>query len=123
MTLLTRLLGGSSAAHAELLSYLFFQPEFVSAAIAAGREDACELIAAGAGWRIGPLGRANSSAPPNARPMPRASSPAECCSVRADDSMPSSLPRPRELAAEGLERGAQRLVAGRVRIVGGADVG
>ncbi|MBW3608935.1 MAG: hypothetical protein KY463_11370 [Actinobacteria bacterium] len=54
MTLLTRLLGGSSAAHAELLSYLFFQPEFVSAAIAAGREDARELIAAGAGWRIGP---------------------------------------------------------------------
>jgi NTE family protein len=53
--LLTRLLGGSSPAHAELLSYLFFQPEFIGAAIAAGREDARELLASGDSWRVGPI--------------------------------------------------------------------
>jgi NTE family protein len=55
VTLLTRLLGGASPAHAELLSYLFFQPQFISEAIAAGRHDARELIAAGDPWRTGPL--------------------------------------------------------------------
>jgi NTE family protein len=55
--LLTRLLGGASPAHAELLSYLFFHPEFVGAAIAAGREDARELLAAGDPWRLRPIER------------------------------------------------------------------
>lgn len=54
--LLTRLLGGASAAHAELLSYLFFQPQFVGAAIAAGPEDAQQTLAAGEPWRIAPIG-------------------------------------------------------------------
>lgn len=53
--LLTRLLGGSGAAHAELLSYLFFEPEFIGAAIDAGREDARELLASGDPWRVGPI--------------------------------------------------------------------
>ncbi|HEV2062720.1 MAG TPA: patatin-like phospholipase family protein [Solirubrobacteraceae bacterium] len=57
VTLLTRLLGGESPAHAELLSYLFFQREFVGAAIAAGREDARELLAAGDPWRTAPIER------------------------------------------------------------------
>jgi NTE family protein len=57
VTLLTRLLGGTSPAHAELLSYLFFQPELVSEAIAAGRHDARELLASGDPWRTGPIER------------------------------------------------------------------
>ena len=55
VTLLTRLLGGASHAHAELLSYLFFEPEFLGAAIAAGREDARDLLATGDDpWAVGP---------------------------------------------------------------------
>ena len=42
---LTHLLGGASPARAELLSYLFFEPRFVRAAVAAGREDAGRLLA------------------------------------------------------------------------------
>ena len=61
MTLLTRLLGGTSPAHAELLSYLFFQPQFVSEAIAAGRQDARELLASGDPWRTGPIERPSRS--------------------------------------------------------------
>jgi NTE family protein len=57
VTLLTRLLGGPSPAHAELLSYLFFQPQFVSMAIEAGRQDARELLASGDPWRTGPIER------------------------------------------------------------------
>jgi NTE family protein len=56
VALLSRLLGGSSPAHAELLSYLLFQPEFTAAAIAAGREDARALLAAGDPWQTGPVG-------------------------------------------------------------------
>ena len=55
VTLLTRLVGGASPAHAELLSYLFFQPQFISEAIAAGRQDARELLATGDPWRTGPI--------------------------------------------------------------------
>ena len=55
VTLLTRLLGGASPAHAELLSYLFFQPQFISEAIAAGRQDARNLLATDDPWRTGPL--------------------------------------------------------------------
>jgi NTE family protein len=57
VTLLTRLLGGTSPAHSELLSYLFFQPQFVSEAIAAGRQDTRELLASGDPWRTGPMKR------------------------------------------------------------------
>lgn len=57
ITLLTRLLGGPSGAHAELLSYLFFDPEFIGAAIAAGREDAREALARGDLWRTAPIDR------------------------------------------------------------------
>jgi reverse gyrase len=60
-TLLTRLLGGTSPAHAELLSYFFFQPQFVSEAIAAGRQDARELLASGDPWRTGPIERPSRS--------------------------------------------------------------
>ena len=56
VTVMTRLLGGTSPAHAELLSYLFFQPEFIGRAIAAGRQDAREVIASGDPWRTGPIG-------------------------------------------------------------------
>ena len=55
VTLLTRLLGGTSPAHSELLSYLFFHPQFVNEAIAAGRHDARELLASGDPWRTGPI--------------------------------------------------------------------
>jgi NTE family protein len=61
VTLLTRLLGGTSPAHAELLSYLFLQPQFVSEAIAAGRQDACKLLASGDPWRTGPIERPSRS--------------------------------------------------------------
>jgi NTE family protein len=55
--LLTRLLGGTSPAHTELLSYLFFQPQFIGEAITAGRHDARELLASGDPWRTGPIAR------------------------------------------------------------------
>ena len=55
VTLLTRLVGGASPAHSELLSYLFFQPQFISEAIAAGRQDARELLATDDPWRTGPI--------------------------------------------------------------------
>jgi NTE family protein len=61
VTLLTRLLGGTSPAHAELLSYLFFQPQFIEQAIAAGRHDARELLASGDPWRTGPMERPGRS--------------------------------------------------------------
>jgi NTE family protein len=61
VTLLTRLLGGTSPAHAELLSYLFFQPQFVGETIAAGRQDACKLHASGDPWRTGPIERPSRS--------------------------------------------------------------
>jgi NTE family protein len=57
VALLTRLLGGTSPAHSELLSYLFFQPQFLSEAIAAGRQDARDLLASGDPWRTGPIER------------------------------------------------------------------
>ena len=55
VALVTRLVGGAGASHAELLSYLFFQPEFSGAAVAAGREDARAALGAGDPWRLGPL--------------------------------------------------------------------
>ena len=66
---LSRLLGGPSAAHDELLSYLLFQPAFVQDAIAAGREDARDhLVAAGdRAWRLSPPAPARAPAPPSRR--------------------------------------------------------
>jgi NTE family protein len=60
---MTRMLGGTSPAHAELLSYLFFQPQFIGRAIAAGRQDAREVIASGDPWRTGPIGGATAPRP------------------------------------------------------------
>lgn len=56
VAVLSRLLGGASRSHDELLSYLLFEPAFIGRAIAAGREDAAaHLAAAGDGaWRLSP---------------------------------------------------------------------
>jgi NTE family protein len=57
--LLNRLLGGDSPTHGELLSYLFFDPEFVQALIDMGQEDARRWLNAAPGvddpWQIEPL--------------------------------------------------------------------
>lgn len=42
--LLSRLIGGDKETHGELLSYLFFDPDFIDAAIAMGRQDAQRLL-------------------------------------------------------------------------------
>jgi NTE family protein len=63
VTLMTRLLGGTSPAHAELLSYLFFQPQFIGRAIAAGRQDARAVIESGDPWRTGPMGGSTAPRP------------------------------------------------------------
>ena len=44
IAILARLLGGISEPHGELLSYLFFSPEFVAAAIEQGEEDARDWL-------------------------------------------------------------------------------
>jgi NTE family protein len=57
--LLNRLLGGDSPTHGELLSYLFFDPDFIEALIALGRDDATRWLQAPPGprepWQLGPL--------------------------------------------------------------------
>ena len=57
--LLNRLLGGDSPTHGELLSYLFFEPEFVEELIELGQRDAKRWLRATAGpdapWRVEPL--------------------------------------------------------------------
>lgn len=57
--LLNRLLGGDSPAHGELLSYLFFDPEFIDALIELGRADARRRLRSDGGredpWRLEPL--------------------------------------------------------------------
>lgn len=71
--LLNRLLGGESPTHGELLSYLFFDPEFVEELIRMGREDAERWLGGRAGegfWQIGPLetfARASPEAPERGR--------------------------------------------------------
>jgi NTE family protein len=56
--LLSQLLGGESPAHGELLSYLFFDPEFVQELIEMGRRDAQRALAEGPDldnpWQVGP---------------------------------------------------------------------
>jgi NTE family protein len=57
--LLNRLLGGESPTHGELLSYLFFEPEFIDALIELGRSDADHWLRLPPGpeepWQIEPL--------------------------------------------------------------------
>lgn len=57
--LLNRLLGGESPTHGELLSYLFFEPEFIEALIELGRADAERWLqqppGPGQPWRVEPL--------------------------------------------------------------------
>ena len=56
---LNRLLGGESPTHGELLSYLFFDPEFIEELIAMGRNDARRWLDMAPGpedpWQIEPL--------------------------------------------------------------------
>jgi NTE family protein len=56
--LLSQLLGGESPAHGELLSYLFFDPEFLQELIEMGQRDARRALAEGPDlddpWQIGP---------------------------------------------------------------------
>lgn len=56
---LNRLLGGDSPAHGELLSYLFFEREFIEELIALGREDASRWLddksRQGDPWQVEPL--------------------------------------------------------------------
>lgn len=65
--LLNRLLGGESPTHGELLSYLFFDPEFLEALAAMGRDDARHWLDAPPGakhpWQ---LARLDAFAPPAA---------------------------------------------------------
>ncbi|MES2918751.1 MAG: patatin-like phospholipase family protein [Pseudomonadota bacterium] len=52
---LNQLLGGSRKTHGELLSYLFFEPEFIQRAITMGQQDAQRLLAQapdGVPWRM-----------------------------------------------------------------------
>jgi NTE family protein len=56
--LLNRLLGGESPTHGELLSYLFFDPEFIEELIRMGQRDARRWLRASADgdpWQIEPL--------------------------------------------------------------------
>lgn len=57
--LLNRLLGGESPTHGELLSYLFFDPEFLEALVAMGRDDARHRLDVPAGasgpWQLARL--------------------------------------------------------------------
>jgi hypothetical protein len=56
---LNRLLGGDSPTHGELLSYLFFDPEFIDELIRMGQRDARRWLKADPGpdqpWQIEPL--------------------------------------------------------------------
>jgi len=57
MQFLNRLIGGESATHGELLSYLFFDPVFMRELIAMGRRDARDALGAEPTrlpWRMGP---------------------------------------------------------------------
>jgi NTE family protein len=59
VAVLSRLIGGGSAAHGELLSYLLYDPEFIEELIAMGRKDADAWLQAPPGpsepWQIEPL--------------------------------------------------------------------
>jgi NTE family protein len=70
LAVLSRLLGGDSPTHGELLSYLLFDREFIAALIAMGREDANAWLAATPGpagpWRLGRLDALSESGRPSA---------------------------------------------------------
>jgi NTE family protein len=59
LRLLERLIGGESPQHGELLSYLFFDPEFIEELIRMGQEDARRWLEAPPGendpWQVEPL--------------------------------------------------------------------
>jgi NTE family protein len=70
LRLLSQLLGNDSPAHGELLSYLFFEPEFLQELITMGQRDARRALAQGPAsddpWQVDPLpalirGRARGS--------------------------------------------------------------
>src|SRR6185503_8490342 len=65
--LLNRLLGGESPTHGELLSYLFFDREFIEELIRMGQRDARRWLRAGRGpgdpWQIEPLDAFTRKAP------------------------------------------------------------
>jgi len=63
--LLNRLLGGESPTHGELLSYLFFDREFIEELIRMGQRDARRWLRADAGdpWQIEPLDAFTRKAP------------------------------------------------------------
>lgn len=69
--LLSRLLGGDSPTHGELLSYLFFDEVFIEELIAMGKRDAHRWLDAPPGpaepWQIGPLDAFTRSAGPGRR--------------------------------------------------------
>jgi NTE family protein len=55
--LLRRMLGGSALSRGELLSYLFFEPDFIDGAIALGASDAWRLLESvrgGLPWSVTP---------------------------------------------------------------------
>lgn len=72
---LNRLLGGDSPTHGELLSYLFFDPEFIEELISMGQRDARRWLKADPGpdqpWQVEPLDAftraADGSVPPRLR--------------------------------------------------------
>ena len=59
LTALSRLLGRNSPTHGELLSYLFFDPEFIKGLMEMGRSDARAWLDAPPGpsepWQLEPL--------------------------------------------------------------------
>jgi NTE family protein len=59
LVLLNRLLGGAESSHGDLLSYLFFDPEFIRALVTMGKEDARAWLRAPPGpeepWQVDPL--------------------------------------------------------------------
>jgi NTE family protein len=70
LAVLNRLLGGASAAHGELLSYLLFDPHFIAGLIAMGQEDASAWLHAPPGpdepWQVEPLDAFSESGRPAA---------------------------------------------------------
>lgn len=69
----SRLVGGAGPMHGELLSFLFFEPEFIEELIAMGRADARQWLASRGPdelWEVGPLGdfgAAGADSAPGAR--------------------------------------------------------
>ena len=71
--LLNRLLGGESPTHGELLSHLFFEPEFIDGLIDLGRSDAEHWLRLQVGperpWQLQPLQAFIEPPPPLGPPI------------------------------------------------------